>query len=182
MRPVEISDGELLLRRARMSEARQLMRAVQASQPELVRFLPWATPDYDVDAARAFLEFARDEERQERGLHLSIFEQESGELVGGMGLMLRPVLGHGEVGYWTHSDRAGRGIATQAAGLIMDHGFRQLGLRRITLVCDLRNRASRRIAEKLGMRREGRLREYLVSEGRARDHWLYAILKREFKH
>ena len=32
------------------------------------------------------------------------------------------------------------------------------------------------------MRREGRLREYLVSEGRARDHWLYAILKREFKH
>jgi RimJ/RimL family protein N-acetyltransferase len=180
MKNVEISNGELLLRRAKMSEARFLAQAVRSSLKELAPFLPWATPAYDLDAARAFLEYAYKEEKEHRGFHISIFLERSGELIGGVGLMLKAIPDHAEIGYWIRSDQAGKGYASQASFLIMEHGFRALELRRIYLTCDVANRASRRVAEKLGMRKEGRLKDYLECLGRATDHFLYAILRDEF--
>jgi len=180
MSPLELCDGELILRRARVSESRQLTRAVQASLPELGPYLPWATPDYDFDAARAFLDFARAEDLAGRGLHLSIFLAAGGELIGGVGLLNKPIPDQAEIGYWVHSQHAGQGYATQASAMLIGHGFKKLSLRRVYLTCDVKNRASQRVAEKLGMHREGRLREYLECQGRVSDHYLYSLLKREF--
>jgi ribosomal-protein-serine acetyltransferase len=181
MRAVEIRDERLCLRRLRNSEARLLVEAVQQSQPELNDYLPWATPDYNIAAARAFMDFAYEEERQDRGLHLSVFSVEDGRLMGGVGLTLRALLGHGEIGYWMRNSCAGQGHTTHAAKMMMDWGFRKFELRRINLTCDVRNAASRRIAEKLGMRKEGLLEEYMVNAHGPSDHHLYAILEREYR-
>ncbi|MCP4550303.1 MAG: GNAT family N-acetyltransferase [bacterium] len=181
MKAVEMNDGEILLRRGLLSEARLLVDAVQCSYPEMERYLPWASVGYDLEAAREFLSFAREEERTARGLHLSVFHLASGELIGGVGLMMRSHAGHAELGYWLRTDFSGRGYTTDASALLLDYGFSRLGLRRVFLTCDVANKGSRRVAEKLGMRREGRLREYLVHEDRPRDHWHYAILAHEFK-
>ncbi len=181
MKELQLRDEVVWLRRARMAEAPQLARAVQLSLPELAPYLPWATAGYDVIAAREFLEFAREEARGRRGLHLSVFDAESEALLGGVALMLRPATQSGELGYWLRSDEAGQGLATQAAGLLLAHAFGPLALRRVCLTCDVANRGSRRVAEKLGMRREGRLRAFMLHRGEARDHYLYAILAAEFR-
>lgn len=181
MKEVQLRDEVVWLRRARMSEAPQLARAVQLSLDELAPYLPWATADYDVQAARLFLDFAREEARHGRGLHLNVFAAESEELLGGAALMLRPATQSGELGYWMRSDRAGQGLTTQAAGLLLELAFGPLALRRVALTCDIANRGSRRVAEKLGMRREGRLRAFMLHHGEPKDHYLYAILAAEFR-
>ena len=62
----------------------------------------------------------------------------------------------------------------------MDAGFRELGLQRIYATCDQRNKASARVMERLGMRREGALRQSRYIQGSWRDEYLYAILAEEF--
>ncbi len=181
MSQLQLANEFLELRRARMSEAPLLARAVRESLADLAPFLPWATEDYDVEAARAFLEFSREESKAGRGEHLNVFEVESGELLGGVGIMFRRLHQSAELGYWMRSDRAGEGIATEASELIVEHAFDEMALRRVYLTCDVDNLGSRRVAEKLGMRREGRLKEFTLHHDESRDHYLYALLAREFK-
>ena len=60
--------------------------------------------------------------------------------------------GSGEVGYWLLPAARGQGHATRAVRLLVEGAIRVLGLRRIELVADVRNAASRRVAERAGFR------------------------------
>ncbi len=65
-----------------------------------------------------------------------------------------------------------------AAGLLR-FGFETLGLHRIHAIVEPENVASTRVLEKVGMRREGHLRDHRYAKGRWRDSLLYAILEGE---
>ena len=56
-----------------------------------------------------------------------------------------------EIGYRLHPDYWGRGIATEAAGLLRDYGFETLKLPRLISIIAPENIASVRVAEKIGM-------------------------------
>lgn len=85
-----------------------------------------------------------------------------------------------ELGYVLHRAYWGRGLAVEAARLLMTFGFERLGLGRIEALCAVPNTRSLRVLEKLGMRREGTLREYRDFHGRVLDMHLYAVLKKEW--
>lgn len=59
------------------------------------------------------------------------------------------------IGYWVHPDHWGRGYATEAAHAALDFAFTALRAKRVLLTHATWNHASRRVAEKLGMRLEG---------------------------
>jgi len=82
--------------------------------------------------------------------------------------------------YTMHPSYWGRGYATEAARAIVDFGFRELRLHRIWADCDPANDASIRVLEKLGMRREGHLRENAWIKGAWVDSLIYAILDQEW--
>lgn len=183
MKKFPLETPRLRLRPLRMADARALARIVRASLDSLRPYLPWADENYDLAAARHFIRFASEERERGSGLHLGIFDARDGELLGMIGFMRMgdATLGF-EIGYWMRSDRQGEGLMSEAARRMIRHGFERLGARRVWLNCDVRNRASRRVAEKLGMRREGRVKAFLVdADGRERDHYLYGMLKREFE-
>lgn len=73
-----------------------------------------------------------------------------------------------EIGWRLHPDHWGQGIATEAASVILDHGFSSLALPCIVADIDADNRASRKLAEKLGMTADqmvdGYLRHVLMRE------------------
>jgi len=79
--------------------------------------------------------------------------------------------------YW------GRGYGTEAERAILDFGFRQLGLTRVSMICDPENVASWRLMEKCGLRREGHehLSEWSTKRNKAIDQYRYAILKEEWE-
>jgi RimJ/RimL family protein N-acetyltransferase len=69
-------------------------------------------------------------------------------LVGGCELCLRPD-GAGEVSYWTHADRRGRGNARRALSLLCDYAA-SIGIASLEAHVATDNYASRRVAEAAG--------------------------------
>jgi RimJ/RimL family protein N-acetyltransferase len=73
--------------------------------------------------------------------------------------------------YW------GRGIAPEAARALQRFAFDTLNANRVVAFCHADNRASVRVMEKIGMRREGFLRETRWLNGEKFDEYVYAILR-----
>ncbi len=98
------------------------------------------------------------------------------ELIGAIGLQLDPAHQHGDLGYWIGVQFWGRGFATEAARAILDYGFGALALNRIHASHIVRNPASGRVMQKLGMQYEGCLRQHALKFGRFEDVARYGIL------
>ncbi len=86
----------------------------------------------------------------------------------------------GELMYVLNRQSWNKGYATEAAQAIMEHGFSELKLHRIFATCRPENIASWRVLEKLGMQREGLLRENTWIRGSWHNSFLYAILDHEW--
>jgi len=114
-------------------------------------------------------------------LVLGVVDNASGELVGEVVLA-----------GWDEANRScwfrtllgaagrGRGLGTEATRLVVDHGFRVLGLHRITLeVYDFNPRA-RHVYEKVGFVHEGTGREALLFDGEWVDVHFMAVLESDW--
>ena len=92
--------------------------------------------------------------------------------------MLIPLPGYDdvEVGYRLPQASWGRGIATEIACRLRDHGFEELGLAEIVAVTAPENRASQRVLQKAGLSFRGLRNAYGVEGlhlfGVARAAWL----------
>lgn len=90
------------------------------------------------------------------------------------------------VGWCLNPQFGGRGYALEAARALFDHLFRELGLRRLYAYVEDHNTPSRRLCEKLGMRREGTFIEFVsFTKDEAgnpiyENTMQYAILRREW--
>jgi RimJ/RimL family protein N-acetyltransferase len=85
-----------------------------------------------------------------------------------------------EIGFTIASEHQGHGYATEAARLLVDYLFGRRGKHRIAASCDARNAASAAVLERLGMRREGHLRESSWAKGEWTDDLLYGLLRHEW--
>jgi [ribosomal protein S5]-alanine N-acetyltransferase len=117
----------------------------------------------------------RNLEHQERygyGL-FSVILRDSGLLIGDCGFEWMELDGESrvELGYDVRSDHWGQGLATEAAGAVRDYAFGTLELLELVSVIRQRNDASRRVAEKIGMRRLDDIERY------GHGYWLYAIAR-----
>ena len=85
------------------------------------------------------------------------------------------------VGYWIDEAQAGQGYVPEALVVAARFAFEDLGLHRLQVAIIPRNRASRRVAEKLGLRDEGVAVRYLAINGVWEDHIRYAITAEEWR-
>jgi RimJ/RimL family protein N-acetyltransferase len=101
-------------------------------------------------------------------------------LVGAMGLGIERWRAVGVLGYWIGKPYWGRGYATEAAAALLDLAFGPLALHRVEATHLIRNPASGRVMEKLGMRFEGAFRDATLKWGRYEDVAQRAILADEW--
>ena len=86
-----------------------------------------------------------------------------------------------EIGYiLLGREHWGKGLMTEAAGLVVDYLFTSSRVNRLEIRCDVENRASARVAEKLGFTHEGIARQATVSRGAHHDMKQYALLRSEW--
>ncbi len=85
-----------------------------------------------------------------------------------------------EMGWVTHPNYLGKGYASEAARALLEFGFVQLGANRICANCNDANLSSERVMQKIGMHKEGILRETRKLNGKWYGSCIYSILKREF--
>lgn len=115
-------------------------------------------------------------------LLLAIERPEEQHLIGEISLILRSASGRqGELGYVLHPDYHGRGYATEAAEAMLMLAFTGAGLHRVYARSAIRNSASWRLMERLGMRREAHLREHAFVKGQWVEEFVYAQLEDEWR-
>ncbi len=151
--------------------------------PRYLRYYPWADrTEADVRAfVGMFLE--QQKERPRRRFQLAITLLPEGRLVGNCGIRRKPDNNwEADIGYELAPDCWGQGFATEAAQAMVNFGFQELGLRRISSWCIADNAASARVLERLGFRQEGRLRRNECFKGRWWDTLLYALLREEWEN
>ncbi len=136
---------------------------------------------YDESMALGWIGTHADAAERDEALTLAITDRETGRLVGAVALATSSAQGRAELGYWVGVDYWGRGFATEASRALVNHAFTTLGLRRVVAHCLTRNEGSWRVMEKLGMTREGHLRQHVVKWDVAEDIWLYGVLRDEWK-
>ena len=115
-----------------------------------------------------------------KGATYAIIERDSTSFVGAMGVAISETHGHAELGYWIGVPFWNRGYCTEAAREVVDLAF-SLGVHRVQAHHLVRNPASGRVMQKLGMKQEGLLREATRKWGVYEDLALYAILASEWK-
>ena len=82
-----------------------------------------------------------------------------------------------EVWYKLHTNFWNKGYATEALKAIINFGFNDLKLHRISAGCAVENIGSIRVLEKVGMTLEGRKRQNLPLKTGWSDNFEYAILE-----
>ncbi|HUJ78507.1 MAG TPA: GNAT family protein [Thermoplasmata archaeon] len=105
-----------------------------------------------------------------------------GDLVGVVGYYRpHPVLESIDVWYVLGRPEArGRGIGSEAVGLLVGHLFATEAVERIGATCDVENEPSRRLLERLGFRREGTMRLTLFHHGAWHDVHVYGVTRAEW--
>ena len=84
-----------------------------------------------------------------------------------------------EIGFRFHHDYHGQGFAYESSSWLKEFLLEELGVRKLIALCVAENGPSYRLLEKLGMQREGHLREHSKLGGCWRDELLYGLLAEE---
>lgn len=169
----------LLLEPVTPEHVPEMWAATERSLPELLPWMPWAQKASEANS-REFAERAADDWAAGRDYVFAVME--AGEYIGGIGLHSYRLEGIGELGYWIRTDRAGNGFTTEAGGALVILAFETVGLYRLELRTGVENRASQRVAEKLGFTREGTMRKgcpYGMEDGY--DCHLYGLLAADWR-
>ena len=169
----ELRTERLLLRPFRSDDVDDVLG--YATDPEWGRYLPVPDP-YTRRSAERFVAGAILADPDTRPIWAIVHE---GRVSGALNLTVRSP-GRAELGYSIARQLWGRGLTTEAAAAVIGYGFESLELVRIFAMADVRNTASWRVMEKLGMQREGMLRRHAVLRGEHVDHVLYAVLADEW--
>jgi RimJ/RimL family protein N-acetyltransferase len=154
------------------------------SRADVARYLYWG-PRTEEEVRVALERKLGDTAIRSEGdvLSLAVVLKENDEVVGDFILQLiSEQHQQGEIGYIINPDHAGHGYATEAGRVLLRIAFQDLGLHRVIGSTDARNKASARVLEKLGMRKEA----HLVENEYVKDEWqsevIYAILDREWRN
>lgn len=133
------------------------------------------------DADRVVREFTEDWAAR-RAFVLAVLRKDSGVFaaqiyIGVVGWSLPEF----ELGYFVEQAQEGRGYVREAAAGALRFIFGPLGAHRLRLMCDDGNPRSYRVAERIGMRREGHLREDKKNAGGSiSGTYLYGLLRSEY--
>jgi RimJ/RimL family protein N-acetyltransferase len=163
--PVIEGDG-FRLRPVRDDDAPRIQEGT--AEPETAHWLGHKPAPYTMDDARAYVERRREHAASGQAVTWTIADGEDDRILGTV-LWFDWTPGVDcEVGYWTHPDARGRGLATRSTRLVVSHIFDSLGVKRVKLAAAVENAASRHVAENVGFRLYG-IERY---GAQVRDDWV----------
>ena len=149
-------------------------------RPETSRYLLWSAhenPKY----TKKYISYLQSAYRNEEFFDFGLVDKESGKMIGTCGFTDFDMDNNSaEIGYVLHPDFWGRGLAMEAILRLMAFGFAELRLHRISAKIMTGNAASKRVAEKCGMRHEATHIEAMLIKGNYETIEEYAILAKEF--
>jgi ribosomal-protein-serine acetyltransferase len=144
---------------------------------------PWVSPSFvanDLEGAKRVLGRYADRWARDDGGIWGIWDD--GVLVGGVLFVSLDVeLGVCEAGCWLEPTAEGRGLVTRAVSRIIDWAVRERGIHRVEWRTNAENARSVAVARRLGMRRDGTLRQAVPGPDGRIDIEVWSVLAPEWR-
>ena len=174
--PEVISTKGLVLRRPRISDANDIFDNY-AADPEVTRYVAWRPYRHRSEVA-PFLQSRLARWDSGKEFSWAITRAEEDRVIGMIGCRVREYTA--DIGYVMSRKHWNRGYITEAAKAVVDWAGNLEFIYRVWAVCDVENRSSARVLEKVGMQREGTLRRYIVHPNvspEPRDCFIYSKVR-----
>lgn len=171
---MELNTARLLLREFRSTDLDVL--AAYANSPEMRRY---ETGLPDRASAQRFLTqvIAKAAETPREQFCLAVTIPPDDKLIGHISLRIQnPDINEWEIGWAIRWEDWGKGYAAEAAQEMLAFAFHEQNAHRVVAFCHAENLASVKVMEKIGMQKEGRLRQTRWFHERWADELVYAIL------
>ncbi|MFF2203687.1 GNAT family N-acetyltransferase [Streptomyces sp. NPDC058145] len=134
----------------------------------------------DLDAARAYLASYAEKRGADTGSLHGVWLD--GRLAGGLLFRVWDTpSGVCEAGCWLEPAAAGRGLVTRGMRVLLDWAFEERGMHRVEWHVSSANEPSIDVARRLGMTREGVLRENYPYRGVRTDTEIWSVLAPEWR-
>ena len=176
----KLSGKRVFLRPPKRRDALKWQKLRMASKSFLV---PWE-PAWDASSCsrRTYIRFFKNSNylaNMDRAYSFLIFNIEDKSLLGGVnvGNVRRGVSQSASLGYWIGKQYCKKGYMKEALGILIPSLFSDLQLNRIEAATLENNIASKNLLNKIGFKKEGKLRRYLKINGEWQDHILYSLLE-----
>lgn len=164
------------LRQLRYKDIPTLSRLVTGHVVQYLLHMPYP---YGTEDARRFITKSRRNFRLKKELNFAIELVDSGNLVGIVSLQnIDSVNKNGQIGYWIGKKYWNKGLATESINLLIHYAFDVLRLHKVYANVLAKNRASIRVLEKNGLKKEGILRDSVYKYHKFFDVVLYYRLNR----
>jgi len=135
---------------------------------------------YEDGMAEAWIETHAETFEKGESIIFAIVLKQENMLIGAIGLTINPTHNRGELGYWIGKTHWNNGYATEAGLTVLEHGFVQRKLNRITASHLSRNPASGKVMQKLKMTHEASFRKHVKKWDEYEDLEMYGILRKEY--
>lgn len=179
---VELTDGRIIVRPCRPSDADSIYTAVRESIAEVSKWAPWCPPNYSMSHCEPWLESRAAAWSEGKEFDFVILDVVDGAFLGGCALNdINRTHNFANLGYWIRTSRTGQGIATAATRLVAKFAFETLGFTRLEIVAAVGNEASQRVAEKAGAMREGIERNRHVVRDKIYDAVMFSLVPDDLK-
>lgn len=174
-----VDDG-LVMRSFEIEDAPELFRAVCHSRQHLRPWLLWVDATTKQEHSLQFIQRTLHQLHHQEGLVLGIFHNE--EIVGEIGMHdWNHYLKKAQIGYWIAKEHEGKGILSTCLTRFVDFLFTKVGLNKIEIQFITQNKRSAKVAEKLGCKVEGILRDSCMLNGKLENLVVTGLLKGEWK-
>jgi ribosomal-protein-serine acetyltransferase len=174
-------DDDLLLRSYKPEDAPELFRCISQSREHLRTYLAWVDGTTRQEHSLQFIQDAIAQQVSGQGLALGIFLQQDRKLIGGIGMhKWNHDLKLAHVGYWIIKEYEGKGLMHRSAIRFLDFLFHKIGLNKVEMHIAPPNNRSIALAQHLGAKTEGVIRQSLRLGGRLEDVVITGILYTEW--
>jgi ribosomal-protein-serine acetyltransferase len=176
---IKTDKPSLLLRLLREEDAEELSMRVDQNRAHLRRWTSWVDGTTTTFATLKFIRSCLESAVSETGFHYALLLD--GEIVGLVTFNSIEKINHcATMGYWLAKSQTGRGLMTTAAKTLISAGFRQLELNRIQARVATGNYPSQAVCDRLGLKKEGILRQAEWVNDHFVDLTINSVLRREW--
>jgi len=168
----------LILRPLTMRDAEDMY--AYSRDAEVARHVLWDAHK-SIGDSRSYIRFIQRKYRAGEPTSWGIEHRTDRRLIGTIGYMWH-LADHNsaELGYSLSRAYWNKGLMTEALQAVIDYSFDRLHINRLEAQHEVSNPASGAVMRKVGMTREGLLRERLYNKGRYVDVELYSIVRSEY--
>lgn len=173
-------DNDILLRSYTVEDAAILFEAVEASRQHLRPWLSWVDVTTRPDHSLQYIHQCMQWQDDQQALVLGIFK--GTQIIGEVGLHhWDQKLRKGQLGYWISKEYQGKSITYRCLVRFIDFLFSKVSLNKVEVSFMPQNARSARVAERLGCKVEGVLRQSYLKDGKLEDLVVTGLLKSEWQ-